>query len=146
MKTDADGAWRTKLPPGPGRLVEAVYGGGPTTLAGASPVARTIVPAKIDLAPIPRHVPWGGVLVLRGRVLGGYILGGQILRVLRGGDRRHLQVIANPLIRRDGRFIIRLAAVGGGGPVSLVAAVGTLSERDYPYSPGVSRRYSVTIG
>jgi hypothetical protein len=146
VTTDADGAWRATLPPGPGRLLEAVYGGGPTTLGGASPVARTIVAAKIDLAPIPRHVSWGGELVLRGRVLGGYVPGGQILRVLRGGDRRHLQVIANPLIRRDGRFVIRLAAVGGGGPVSLVVAVGTLSERDYPYAPGVSRRYSVTIG
>jgi hypothetical protein len=146
VTTDADGVWRATLPPGPGRLLEAVYGGGSVTLAGASPLARTVVPAKIDLAPLPTHVPWGGVLVLSGRVLGGYIPGGQILRVLRGGDRSHLQVIANPLIRRDGRFIIRLAAVGGGGPVSLVVAVGTLSERDYPYAPGVSRRYSVTIG
>jgi hypothetical protein len=146
VNTNADGAWRTTLPPGPGRLLEAVYGGGPSTLAGASPIARTIVPAKVDLAPIPGHVPWGGELVLRGRVLGGYVPGGQILRVLRGGDRRHLQVIANPLIRRDGRFIIKLAAVGGGGPIRLVVAVGTLSERDYPYAPGVSRRYSVTIG
>jgi hypothetical protein len=146
VTTDADGAWRATLPPGPGRLLEAVYGGGSVTLAGASPLARTVVPAKIDLAPLPTHIPWGGVLVLSGRVLGGYIPGGQILRVLRGGDRSHLQVIANPLIRRDGRFIIRLAAVGGGGPISLVVAVGTLSERDYPYAPGVSRRYSVTIG
>jgi hypothetical protein len=111
-----------------------------------SPVARTIVPAKVDLALIPGHVPWGGELVLRGRVLGGYVSGGQILRVLRGGDRRHLQVITNPLVKRNGSFIIRLAAVGGGGPVSLVVVVGSLSERDYPYAPGVSRRYSVTIG
>jgi hypothetical protein len=146
VTTDAAGGWRATLPAGPGRLLEAVYGGGPVTQAATSPLARTVVPAAIHLAPLPRHVPWGGVLALRGRVLGGYVPGGQILRVLRGGDRRHLQVIANPLIRRDGRFIIRLAAVGGGGPVSLVVAVGTLSERDYPYAPGVSRRYQVTIG
>jgi hypothetical protein len=41
---------------------------------------------------------------------------------------------------------MRLAAVGGGGPVSLVVAVGTLSECDYPYAPGVSRQYGVTLG
>ena len=55
-------------------------------------------------------------------------------------------MIANAMIRRDGRFIFLLRALGGGGPLRVQVAVGTLSERDYRYAPGVPGRRRVMIG
>jgi len=143
--TAADGTFRAVLRPGPSRLIEAVYGGGPLTEAATSRVARLVVPAKIELGPLPAHVPWGGVLVIRGRVLGGFIPPEQILQI-RSGVGEHLQVIGNPNIRRDGRFVIRLAATGSGGALQTQIQISTLRETNYPYARGYSRRVSITIG
>jgi hypothetical protein len=143
--TSSDGSWSVTLPPGPSRLIQAVYAGGPVTESASSSIARAIVPAKVVLLHVPRHVPWGGVLVIRGRVLGGYIPPEQILQV-RSGVGRHLQVIGNPYIRPNGRFVVKLAATGSGGPLRTQIAVATLRETNYPYARGFSRRASVTIG
>jgi hypothetical protein len=143
--TGADGSWRVTLPPGPSRLIQAVYAGGPATEPANSSIVRVIVPAKIRLAVRQSHVPWGGVLVIRGRVLGGYIPPEQILQV-RSGVGRRLQVIGNPYIQPSGRFVVRLAATGSGGPVETDIAVATLRETNYPYARGLSRRVRVTIG
>ena len=145
VNTSADGSWRATLPPGPSRLVEAVYGGGPFTESAVSPLGRVMVPAKIRLEPVSAHVPWGGVLVVRGRVLGGFIPPEQILQ-MRSGVGKHLQVIGNPYIHGDGRFVIRLAATGSGGPLTTQIAVATLRETNYPYARGYSRRIWITIG
>jgi hypothetical protein len=98
-----------------------------------------IVPAKVVLTHVTRRVPWGGVLVIRGGLLGGHIPYEQILQ-LRTGVGRHLQVIGNPYLRRDGRFVIRLAATGPGGPLRTQIAVTTLKETNYPYARGSSSR------
>ncbi len=145
VQTSADGRWTAKLRPGPSRLIQAVYQGGPTTLAANSQRARALVPARILLAAVRTAVPWGGVLVIRGRVLGGHIPREQILQML-SGVGRHLQVIGNPFIRRDGRFLIRLAATGSGGALHTQIAVATLRETNYPYARGLSRRVWVTLG
>jgi hypothetical protein len=143
--TSSDGGWKVTLLPGPSRLIQAVFAGGPVTESASSPVVKAIVPAKIRLAPLRSHVPWGGVLVIRGRVLGGYIPPEQILQV-RSGVGRRLQVIGNPYIRPDGRFVVRLAATGSGGALHTQIAVTTLRETNYPYARGFSRRVSVIIG
>jgi hypothetical protein len=145
VTTSGDGTWTVALPPGPSRLVQAVYAGGPVTESADSGIVKAIVPAKIFLAPLRSHVPWGGVLVIRGRVLGGYIPPEQILQV-RSGVGRRLQVIGNPYIRPNGRFVVRLAATGSGGPLQTQIAVATLRETNYPYARGFSRRVRVTIG
>ena len=145
VSTSLNGHWRVTLSPGPSRLVQAVYAGGPVTESASSSIAKTIVSAKIVLARLPSHIPWGGVLVIRGRVLGGYVPPEQVLQV-RSGVGRHLQVIGNPYIRPDGRFIVRLAATGSGGPLRTRIQVATLRETNYPYARGFSRRASVTIG
>jgi hypothetical protein len=145
VQTSADGRWTARLRPGPSRLIQAVYAGGPTTLAASSRRARALVQARITLAPVRTDVPWGGVLVIRGRVLGDYIPREQIIQVL-SGVGRHLQVIGNPFIRRDGRFVIRLAATGSGGALHTQIAVATLRETNYPYARGLSRRVWVTVG
>jgi hypothetical protein len=148
VTTAADGNWRATLPPGPSRLIEAFYGGGPYTEAATSRPARTIVRAKIELGHVPARVPWGGAIVIRGRVLGGYIPGTppeQILQ-LQSGVGRHLQVVGNPTIRRNGRFVITVQASGSGGPQRTQIAIATLHEANYPYAPGVSRRVWITVG
>jgi len=143
--TSADGSWQATLHPGPSRLIQATYAGGPDTEAASSAVVKMIVPAKVVLAHVTRNVPWGAVLVIRGRLLGGDIPHEQILQ-LRSGVGRHLQVIGNPYIRRDGQFVIRLAATGSGGPLRTQIAVTTLKETNYPYARGASPRVWVTIG
>jgi hypothetical protein len=145
VETSSNGSWTATLRAGPSRLIEAVYDGGSTTLPASSQKVRALVPARIALDPIRTHVPWGGVLVIRGHVLGGHIPREQILQVLTGVGR-HLQVIGNPFIRRDGRFTIKLAATGAGGPLRTQVAVGTLKETNYPYARGISRRIWVTLG
>jgi hypothetical protein len=145
VHTGANGSWRAKLPRGPSRLVEAVYGGGLLTAPKTTRVVRLLVPARVVLTSVPSHVPWGATLAIHGRVLGGYIPGGQILRVLTGTGK-HLQLIGNPTIERDGRFTVHLATVGSGGPLRTAVAVGTLKERDFPRAPGLSRRAWITIG
>jgi hypothetical protein len=42
-------------------------------------------------------------------------------------------VIGNPYIRPSGRFVVRLAATGSGGPLHTQIAVATLRETNYPY-------------
>jgi hypothetical protein len=73
ITTSASGAWQATLHPGPSRLIQATYAGGPDTEAASSPVVKVIVPAKVVLTHVTRSVPWGGVLVIRGRLLGGDI-------------------------------------------------------------------------
>ncbi len=145
VTTSADGSWQATLHPGPSRLIEAVYAGGPDTEAANSAVVKMIVPAKVVLTHVTRRVPWGGVLVIRGRLLGGDIPDEQILQ-LRSGVGRHLQVIGNPYMRPNGQFVIRLAATGSGGPLRTQIAVTTLKETNYPYARGSSPRVWVTIG
>lgn len=145
VTTSSNGGWSATLPAGPSRLIQASYDGGPTTESASSSIVKAIVPARIVLRRLPRLVPWGGVLVIRGRVLGGYIPPEQILQV-RSGVGRHLQVIGNPYIRPNGRFVVRLAATGSGGPLETQIAVATLRETNYPYARGFSRRVRVTIG
>lgn len=145
VNTSADGSWQATLHPGPSRLIEATYAGGPDTEAASSAVVKVIVPAKVVLTHVTRRVPWGGVLVIRGRLLGGDIPPEQILQ-LRSGVGRHLQVIGNPYIGQDGRFVIRLAATGSGGSLHTQIAVTTLKETNYPYARGSSPRVWVTIG
>jgi hypothetical protein len=147
VTTAADGTFTTTLRPGPSRLIQAVYSGGPVTEGATSRLARLIVPAKIRLTGVPTHVPWGGSGVVQGRVLGGDIpRGAQILKLLVGLGGRHLRTIGNPSIQPDGRFAIHVHATGSGGPERLQVAVGTLKERDYPFAPGVSRRVWLTLG
>lgn len=145
VSTSSDGSWTATLHRGPSRLVQAVYVGGPMTESASSSVVKAIVRAKIVLAPLRSHIPWGGVLVIRGHVLGGYIPAEQILQI-RSGVGRRLQVIGNPYIRRDGRFVIRLAATGSGGPLLTQIQVATLRETNYPYARGFSRRTWIMIG
>jgi hypothetical protein len=146
VTTRADGSWAVRLRRGPSRLVEAVYGGGPLTVPTTSPTAYLLVPAKIILTSVPQHVPWGGTITIRGRVLGGFILRGEQILQLRSGVGARLQVVGNPRIGHDGRFHINLQAQGSGGVLRTAIAISTLQETNYPFARGWSRRFWITIG
>ena len=69
--TAANGTWRAKLPPGPSRLVEAIYDGDAMTESAASGQVRLIIPAKVRLLSVsPRHVAWGGTIRIVGAARG----------------------------------------------------------------------------
>ena len=58
VTTAANGTWTARLPSGPSRIVEAVYGGDPTTEGASSGQVRVIVPAKVKLLSVsPRASP-----------------------------------------------------------------------------------------
>ncbi len=145
--TRSDGTWAVALSPGPSRLIQAVYGGSTVTEPTASSYARVIVPAVVDLTIRPRKIGWGGTIRLSGRVLGGYIPGtGQQLLRLRIGASGYFSTVGIPDVQRDGRFQTTWTFHLGVGAVNYWFSVSTLSEADYPYAPGSSKRVTVTVG
>ncbi len=144
--TAADGSWSAVLPPGPSRLVEAAYGGGATSEPTFSAPVRLVVPAKVQIRVRPTEVPWGSKILISGRVLGGYIPPQSNVLKLLFGDGPKPHTIGTPEVRPDGRFSIPIAWSSGRGVVRYWFAVATLSEADYPYAKGTSRRVAVTVG
>jgi hypothetical protein len=130
VTTAADGSWSTVLPPGPSRLVEAVYPGAPTTEPSTSGQVRIVVPAVVRLHIKPRAVPWGGTIQIYGRVLGGYIPGNrqQLLR-LRIGAEGIFSTVGIPDIGPRGRFHTTWRFHPGVGVVTYWFSVSTLTMR-----------------
>lgn len=145
VSTGQDGSWTATLPPGPSRLIRAVYAGSPVVLP-ASGQASTIVPAKIRIKITPRIVQWGSTLRITGRVLGGYVpTDSNLLRLNVGiGRIGHLEGL--PKIDADGRFVIVWKFDQGSGVLHPWFSVGTLSESAFPFAPGMSSRIVITLG
>ncbi len=142
VKTAADGSWRAAIPPGPSRLVEAVYGGDGSNQPTISSQVRTSVPASLSMRISPRQVDWGSEIVISGRLRGGYIPSSrtavsQLLR-LRIGIRGISETIGIPDVRRDGRFHVTYCFNPGRGTDRFWFAVSTLYETDYPFAPAGS--------
>jgi len=145
VTTGPDGRWTATLPPGPSRIIRAVYPGSATVLP-ASGQAVMVVPAKIRIKISPRIVPWGSKLRITGRVLGGYVpTNSNLLRLNVGiGRIGHLEGL--PKIDPDGRFVIVWKFNPGQGVLHPWFSVGTLSESAFPYAPGTSEQIVVTVG
>jgi streptogramin lyase len=148
--TAANGTWTATLPPGPSRLIEAVYGGSSTTEASLSPDVRVIVPSKIQLSISPARVPWGGEVLIRGLLLGGYVpadkaVVSRLLR-LRIGTAGSYGTVEIPNVDRWGRFHASYCFNLGQGVVGSWLSVSTRSAAGYPYAPASSRRVAVTVG
>ncbi|HWF51568.1 MAG TPA: hypothetical protein VG294_13095 [Solirubrobacteraceae bacterium] len=143
--TGANGVWTANLPAGPSRLVEAGYGGDSTTLPSTSATAHLIVPAKLSIRISPRSTRWGGTITIAGRVLGGYIPAGRLLR-LRIGVAGIRGTVGIPSIRANGRFRTTWTFSAGRGVVHYWFSVSTLNEADYPFAPASSRRLYVKVG
>jgi hypothetical protein len=145
-RTDGYGGWSAQLPPGPSRLVQAVYDGSTTTESSSSAQVRVVVPAVVRIRISPTIVPWGSEIRVTGQVLGGYVpTNSNLLRLNVGiGRIGHLEGL--PAIQRDGRFVIVWKFDAGHGVMHPWFSVGTLSESAFPYAPGTSRRVIVTLG
>jgi hypothetical protein len=146
VTTTATGFWTAQLPPGPSRVVEAVFDGSPTTESSSSGQVRVKVPAMVRIAIRPRIVPWGSEIHVTGRVLGGYVPANSNLLRLNVGIGRIGHIEGLPDIRPDGRFLIVWKFDRGQGVIHPWFSVGTLSEAAFPYAPGTSKRVIVTLG
>ena len=145
VTTGPNGSWSARLPRGPSRLVDAIYMGDPTTLASTSTTVRIVVPARIKLRISRRQASWGGTIRISGRVLGGYIPKGKLLR-LRIGVGGLRGTVGIPSITSRGRFHTTWRFSSGHGVVHYWFSVSTLNEADYPFASGSSRRVYVTVG
>jgi hypothetical protein len=143
--TNADGGWTAQLPAGPSRLVEALYTGNSTTLASTSNAIHLIVPAKVRIRLSTHRSPWGGTVQITGRVFGGHIPGGKLLRLRIGVAGVH-ETVGIPNVARNGRFRTTWKFASGSGVVRYWFTVSTLGEPDYAFAPGSSKRVYVTVG
>jgi hypothetical protein len=146
--TNAKGAWTATLPPGPSRLVRAVYGGSATVLP-ATGDATVTVPAKIAIAISPRSIAWSGTVTIRGHLLGGYVPpDGVAMRLLIWLPGR-LRPYSPVPFRTDAEGAFSLGwsfATGVGVATYPISVATTATESDYPFAAGSSRRLRVTFG
>jgi len=147
--TGANGTWTARVPPGPSRLIEAVYAGDITTQPATSAIVKLIVPARIVLSISPRVLPWRRSITLRGRLVGGFVpADGVALRLLvrypGSGQATPLQAL-----RTDGRgrFDFTWSYHAGRGVASYPFSVATTAtESDYPFAAAASRAIPITFG
>jgi hypothetical protein len=146
--TNNAGEWSATLPPGPSRIIRAVYGGSGTALPAAGS-ASVRVRARITLRVSSRHLGWNGVLVLRGHLDGGYVPpDGVALRLLirlSPGARPYQPVPFRTDFR--GNFSIRWTWGRGVGVATYPFAIATTAnETDYPFAASRSAWIPVTFG
>ena len=150
VTTAADGSWSADLPAGPSRLVEAAYGGGPTTEPSLSAQVHLVVPAKVELLSVsPRKVAWGGTVRLVGQLDGGYLpAGGALVRLRIGQGSAQTTYGVREHVGGDGRFSTTYTFGDGVASVhrSFWFEIASLPTGDYPYAPARSRRLSVQVG
>jgi hypothetical protein len=146
VTTTATGGWTAQLPPGPSRVVEAVFDGSPTTESSSSGQVRVVVPAMVRIAIRPRIVPWGAEIHITGRVFGGYVPTNSNLLRLDVGIGRIGHIEGLPQILPSGRFLIVWKFDRGQGVIHPWFSVSTLSEAAFAYAPGTSKRAVVTLG
>ena len=149
VTTGPDGSWTATLPPGPSRIIEASYPGSPTILP-ATGSATVITPAKIVLTRVtPDRTPWGSMVRITGRVLGGYIpASSKLLRLDLGvvGIPGLSKIQGIPNVSPDGTFTTTYKFARYQGVVRFWLQVSSLAEADFPFSPSHSRRWIVTVG
>ena len=150
VRTAGNGSWSARLPPGPSRLIEGAYAGGPNSESSVSGVAREIVPAKIQLLKVtPRRVGWGDTVRIVGRLDGGHLpRGGALIRLRIGLGSAFTTYGVHEHVGGNGRF--KTTYTFGLGDAGIHRAywfqIATLPMGDYPYAPASSRRVSVLVG
>jgi hypothetical protein len=146
--TGSDGSWSATLPPGPSRIIRAVYQGSGTVLP-ASGQATVTVPAKIDMSITPHILPWSGTMTIRGQLEGGNVPpDGVALRllVLYPGSHRGTPLLA---LRTNstGSFLIKWSFYAGRGIATYPFWIATTAtESDYPFAASQGPRIQVTFG
>jgi hypothetical protein len=142
--TSPDGVWKATLKPGPSRLVSAVYPGSDTTEPATSANVSLSSGTKVSLTIRPRTTVWGARIAISGRVLGGNIPAGKLLR-LRIGTAGIYSTVGIPNIDRRGHYRTTWTFASGNGTVHYWFSVSTLPEADYPYAETSSPRVYVTV-
>jgi hypothetical protein len=147
--TNADGGWSAKIAAGPSRTIKGYYPGSATILP-TSGRGQLFVPAKIKLRITPTKLPWGSVIKLRGKLVGGYVPEhGVAMRIL-------IQIpglkkpFVGPSFRTTskGTFDVSyVAPVVFDQPHTLPVAVDMVGAEDgYPYLPSRSGWVNVEFG
>jgi hypothetical protein len=150
VTTAPDGSWSAHVLPGPSRLIEAVYAGGPTTEGAVSAQAHLIVPAKVKLISVfPPRVPWGGAVRIVGQLLGGYLPpGGALVRLRIGSGSSSTTYGVQDHVTGNGRFSTTYTF--GAGQASSYQSfwfqISSLPMGSYPFAPSDSGRRSVLVG
>jgi hypothetical protein len=150
VTTGADGGWTAQLPPGPSRLVEAIYNGEATTESSTSGQVRLVIPAKVELlTATPRRVAWGGTVRIVGRLLGGYLPpGGALVRLRIGSGSSSTTYGVKEHVSGTGRFSTTYTF--GAGQASSYQTfwfqISSLPMGSYPFAPNDSGRRSVLVG
>jgi hypothetical protein len=149
VRTSSAGVWSAEIPPGPSRLISAGYAGSPT-VQPSSARARLTVPASVKVLRVwPRHVPWGGKVHIKARLLGGFLPpGGALVRLRLGFGNARITYGVRTHVGGSGTF--EVTNTFGPGPPGLVRHYWlqecSLPEGDYPYAPACGPRTSVTVG
>lgn len=142
--TNANGLWHAKLRAGPSRLIAAVYPGSSTTEPSTSGQLRLIAHTKLSLRIRPRIAQWGHTIQITGRVLGGNIPAGKLLR-LRIGAAGLSSTAGIPNLNHHGHYHATWTFGAGRGTVRYWFSVSTLPEADYPYAQTSSPRVYITV-
>jgi hypothetical protein len=140
-----NGSWSARLPPGPSRLVRAVYEGGSTVEPATSDVAHVIVRASVRFNIRPHRTHWGHTISLAGQLLGGHIPPAGELVVLWVGWHGGKTEIGHLYAKSNGHFGSTYTFLRGNGTETYRLWASTAHETDYPFAPGSSRRVAVTV-
>ena len=150
VRTATNGGWSARLPPGPSRLIEAAYAGGPNSESSVSGIAREIVPARIRLLRVtPRRVGWGHTVRIVGRLDGGHLPpGGALIRLRIGLGSAFTTYGVHEHVSGNGRFTTTYTFGVGDARIDRAYwfQIATLPMGDYPYAPASSRRVTVLVG
>ena len=150
VTTTANGGWTASLPPGPSRLIEAVYDGDPTTEPSTSPPVQVIVPASVKLISVsPRRVAWDQTVRITGQLEGGYLPRvGALVRLRYGYGSARSTYGVQEHVSGDGRFTTTYT-FGAGDPGfhrRYWFQIASLPMGNYPFAPASSARISVLVG
>jgi hypothetical protein len=146
--TDAEGGWSAKLPAGPSRLIEARYGGDDTLLP-ATARGTLSVPARIRIGTNVTKLPWSHVVVIHGKLMGGYVpKDGVAMRLLIKLPGRRRPYSPVPFrTTPQGTFSVSWSWGTGSGVAAYPFSVATTgTESDYPYAAARSKAVSVEFG
>jgi hypothetical protein len=145
VKTDADGGWSALIPPGPSRVIKAVYAGTDTLGPATSQWAYLNVTASPTVSVHPVQTHWGSTITISGRLRGGYIPQSGELVVLRigwkGGSAQIGHVYTNP----DGSFRTTYTFLRGSGSERYRIWAETVRESDYPFAPASSGAADISV-
>jgi hypothetical protein len=143
--TGSNGLWATVIPPGPSRIIDAVYMGSSTTEPASSNQAGLAVPARLRLSIRPRRAHWGGTIRITGRLLGGYVPASGELVVLYIGWHGGSTEIGHLYTDKRGRFSAPYRFLRGNGTERYWIWAASAKESDYPYAPARSSPIAITV-